>query len=124
MQQLRTIRGLAYWLVGLLMVAQLAGVVPFPEGHASHGLVHVGVLVHDHDGTATQGSHHHHDRSVGEVDGTCCALHAFLAGVVPHVVEAAPTTFVRTRLTMASGFPLVGTGPGLLDRPPKAFPLT
>src|SRR5262249_61091899 len=82
----RTIRGVVPWLIGLFMVAQLAGVVPSEYVHLTSGLAHAAAHQHDH---GTPGHTHHHDgtKHDGTIADECCALH-LLPGVVPLVSVA------------------------------------
>jgi hypothetical protein len=128
MHRLRTIRALVPWLVGLFVVAQLAGVVPVREASASHSLIQLGGHVHDHGKAAGQSGHHHHDHGMHDhgmvdLDGACCALHALLIGIIPQELGTAPVNFARAALTMISEAPLAAIHPGRLDRPPRPSPL-
>ena len=112
-----TIRTLVPWLIGLFVVAQLAGVVPFRQAVAWDAPSHLGnMLGHDHH--AAGHSDHHHHRII-DSEGACCGLHAFLTGILPGVAAAAPAGLTRARLAMISEDRLAGIDPSLPDRPPR-----
>jgi len=112
-----TIRTLVPWLIGLFVVAQLAGMVPFRQAIAWEPPSHLGnILGHDHHVAGHSGHHHH---GVVDLEGACCALHAFLTGILPDVAAAAPADITRARLAVISEDRLAGIDPGLPDRPPR-----
>jgi hypothetical protein len=120
MKRLRSIPRFVRLLVGLFLLAQLAGVVsspranalpmpdataePSPQHHAHH---------HDDSGAA----HHHGDH--GNLADTCCALHAYFAGVMPPVVAVKTAIVVGERLAAGPDDQSRGVPPGRLDRPPR-----
>ncbi len=116
----RTIRGLIPWLIGLFLVAQLAGVVPFEYSHPTSALAHAAAHEHQHD---SAGHTHRHDgtKQEGAVADQCCALHS-LAGVVPLVVMAVLSDATGERLSPELTDRVSGTGPGPLDRAPRSLP--
>src|SRR5215470_19698708 len=87
MNWFRTIRGFVRLLVALFVVAQFAGVVSSPRANARP--IANAALAHDHhlhshdhaDGNLP----HRYDHSENLAD-TCCALHAYFAGVLPPAV--------------------------------------
>ncbi len=115
----RTIRGLVPWLIGLFLVAQLAGVVPFEYIHPTPGLAHAAAHEHEH---GIAGHTHHHDgtKQDGAVADQCCALHS-LAGVVPLVIMAILSDPIGERLSAEPTDRVSGIGPGRLDRPPRSL---
>ena len=118
MQQLRTIRGFVRALVGLFLLAQLAGVVPFESAAADASVApshrHLHHASHQAHTTAPLG----HSHPSGHADD-CCALHAFFAGVLPSIaaVEHAKLTGVRIGPDLAQGS--IRSATSRLDRPPK-----
>jgi hypothetical protein len=114
----RKIRGLVPWLIGLFLVAQLAGVVPFEYIHPTPSLAHAAAHDHEHGTTHT----HHHDgtKQDGTVADQCCALHS-LAGVVPLVIMAILSDPVGRPLSAEPTDRISGIGPGRLDRPPRSL---
>src|SRR5262249_41679325 len=115
----RTIRGVVPWLIGLFMVAQLAGVVPSEYVHPTSGLAHA--AAHEHDGTPSHTHHHDGTKQDGAVADQCCALHS-LAGVVPLVMMAILSDLIGERLSVEPTDRVSGRGPGRLDRPPRSLP--
>jgi hypothetical protein len=132
MAWLRTAHGLTAWLIGLFMLAQLAGVVPFRDAHASptaaHAPANIGTAhargdhVHKHSAGQAHfhGEEHQHsdtDRA-GLLADQCCALHG-LAAIVPVVVAAVPAGIIGERIADARIDRMAGIVAGRLDRPPK-----
>jgi hypothetical protein len=122
MHWLRPIRALVPWLVGLFVVAQLAGAAPM-QASAMPSSMAAQVHCHGEHGDAAphHGSHDHRAHHPGAVDPAdpCCALHA-MAAIVPHVAEAMPGDFARTRLVARNGDRLADLDPPPLDRPPRS----
>jgi len=119
MKWFRTIPNFVRLLVGLFLVAQLAGVVSSPRASAQPmpdaGMVHSHQdRAHHHDGS---GAPHHHDG--GNLADTCCALHAYFAGVMPPIVAMAAESVVGERLALRFDHQRAGVPPGRLDRPPR-----
>jgi len=121
MNWFRTIPGFVRLLVALFLVAQFAGVVsspranaqPTPNAHASH-------THHQHAyDRGDQGKPHDHGDHGGNLADTCCALHAYFAGVLPPVIEIKTGSVVGE--TLAAGLDDLGRGvpSGRLDRPPR-----
>jgi len=123
MQRLRTIPCFIRVLVALFVVAQFAGVVSSPLASARN--IPTAVAFHlDHHHAQDDGGqrifHHHGDRSKDGAD-RCCALHTFLAGVLPPVI-AVDTVLVRGQRLAADLADIgLGVGAGRLDRPPRPF---
>ncbi len=114
-------RCLRRWLLGLFVVAQVAGILPLIYDHtlnvfetapvAGHMHVHLA-----HNGTAPDADHHH-----GRIDlhDQCCALHT-LAGPLPYAFDLAPGYLTGERIVAAvANAPAAGER-DRLDRPPKA----
>jgi hypothetical protein len=85
MNWFRTIPGFIRLLVVLFLVAQFAGVVSSPRASArpiSNALAshahHLNVDVH-----GDEEKPHLHGDQTGNLADTCCALHAYFAGVLP-----------------------------------------
>jgi DUF2946 family protein len=127
MNRLRTIPGFVRLLAGLFLMAQLAGVVSSPRASAQPAMADAGVIhdmTHDHAGHHQAGAgadqpapaHHHHD---GNLADTCCALHAYFAGVMPPPVAVKTANVVGERLAARRDFQSSGVAPGRLDRPPR-----
>ncbi len=128
MKPLGMIRGVVRLLVGLFLVAQFAGVVSSPRSDAmppasapaSHDHYH---HTHDHgDHTqdrADQGKPHDHHDHGGTLADTCCALHAYFAGVLPPVIAVAKENMISESLSIGPDEQAPGVPPGRLDRPPR-----
>jgi hypothetical protein len=110
-------------LVAMFIMAQFSGVVPSPRSnaqpvpdaiaHAHHQ--HAADHTHDHG----QGPAHHHDGDNGNLADTCCALHAYFAGVLPPVIAIEATSIVGQRLAAGINDHGFGVPPDRLDRPPR-----
>ena len=122
-----TIRRLVPWLVALFVFAQLAGVASFRRAdtsdlrdRTSHVPSHLGGKgeVQGHRMTAAHVGQRHHHEGV-DPGGACCALHAFLTAIMPHLIGATPATGRSVRLALASANRLSGLDPGLPEPPPR-----
>ncbi len=104
-------------LVALFLVAQFAGVVSSPRADAqpipsaSHADHH-----HAHHHGDQGGAHHHGDGSPAD---TCCALHAYFAGILPPVIAIETVTVVGERFAAGADDQRLGVPAGRLDRPPR-----
>jgi Ni/Co efflux regulator RcnB len=119
MNWLRTIRGFVRLLVALFVVAQFAGVVSSPRANAQP--MANAALAHDHHqhDDADQGNvPHHHDHGRNLAD-TCCALHAYFAGILPPAVLIATGSAISQSLIGSPDDQARGMPPGRLDRPPR-----
>jgi len=120
----RTIRCFRACLVGLFVVAQVAGVVPLMYDHTLNIYETAPVATHGHQLVNPtvinpDGDHHH---GLADLHDQCCALHT-LAGPLPHVPDAMPAHFVSVRIVPTQVIALTGGKPPLPDRPPKPVPL-
>ncbi len=121
MHRLRALRRFIRLLVGLFLVAQLAGVVSSPRADASP---HVGEAashldhqhMHQHGDQAVP--HDQHDQA-GKPADTCCALHAYFAGVLPLAIAFEVANAVGEALSVGIDDLIRGLPPGRLDRPPR-----
>src|SRR5215475_12269424 len=127
MKLLRTIPGFVRLLVGLFLVAQFAGVVSSPRSGAtalaataaSHEHHHMqGNADHSQDHADRGKPHDHHDHSGARAD-TCCALHAYFAGVLPRMIAIKTATIVWEPFSIGPETQHPGVPPGRLDRPPR-----
>jgi hypothetical protein len=82
---------------------------------AAHGHPHIMPTA------ATPDADHHHGAL--DLHDQCCALHT-LAGPLPHVVDAVVASFASIRLIPDELIALAGGDPAVLDRPPRAAPLS
>jgi hypothetical protein len=111
------------WLLGLFLIAQLAGVVPVMFDHAVHVFESQPALssVHDHDAPGRHGDHRH---GIADVKDECCSLHHHLAGVLPFALRAVAISFVAVLMVAPPARALASADPILLERPPKSSSLT
>jgi hypothetical protein len=120
----RTIRCLRTCVLGLFVVAQVAGVVPLLYDHTLNIYETTPVAAHGHRLVTPTVVHpdadHHH--GLLDLHDQCCALHT-LAGHLPRVLDAMPTHFVSVRIVPTEVIALAGRKPSLPDRPPKPVPL-
>jgi hypothetical protein len=132
MISVHTRRWFGRWLLGLFLIAQLAGVVPLVTVHLEHAIASEQDAAADSDdsGTSAQASshaHHHHvhhgsgphDHGASDPNDQCCTLHHHLAGVLPGLAPADVAAVVVTAIVSMRPAPLVPAEPGLLERPPK-----
>jgi len=121
MNWFRTIPGFVRLLVALFVVAQFAGVVSSPRANAlpianaaaAHDHHQYG---HDHAG---EGNVHHHGDHGGNLADTCCALHAYFAGVLPVPIAIDTGSAIGESLAVDRDDQDRGMPPGRLDRPPR-----
>jgi hypothetical protein len=120
------------WLLGLFLIAQLAGVVPLVTVHLEHAIASEQDAAADSGDGAAVGhagshAHHHHvhhgsgphDHGASDPDDQCCTLHHHLSGVMPGLAPAAAADLVVVAIIFLPPVPLVPADPGLLERPPK-----
>ena len=119
MARLRTVRRFVPWLIGLFVIAQLAGVVPrFVSSEASIiALVSGEQLQHAHIGINQTDPHQHSGAGLAVADG-CCALH-LLNGLVSLVATSVPLGLIGEPLSQVSITNIAGIEPTLLFRPPR-----
>ena len=123
-------RRLGRWLLGLFLIAQLAGVVPLVTVHLEHAIAsELDAAADSSDGAAraVNHAHHHHvhhgsgphDHGASDPNDQCCTLHHHLAGVLPEAVPARVADLIVAAIVALPPAPLVPADPGLLERPPK-----
>jgi hypothetical protein len=118
------VRLLRRWLLGLYIIAQVAGVVPLMYDHTLNVYETNPVAGHFHvrlaSSTAQPDADHHH----GLIDfhDQCCALHS-LTAPLPYAVRVAPVEREGMSVSLAELIALVSWHPARLDRPPKSLPL-
>jgi hypothetical protein len=110
------------WLLGLFLIAQLAGVVPVMFDHAVHVFESQPAVsgAHDHSAPGPHGDHRH---GVADVKDECCSLHHHLAGVLPFALRAVAISFVAVLMVAPATRALASVDPILLERPPKSSSL-
>jgi hypothetical protein len=132
MISVRARRWFGRWLLGLFLIAQLAGVVPLVTVHLEHAIASEQDAAADSDDAgiparATSHAHHHHvhhgsgphDHGASDPNDQCCTLHHHLAGVLPGLAPARVADLVVAAIVSLPPAPLVPADPGLLERPPK-----
>jgi hypothetical protein len=119
---LQTMRRFGPWLLGLFLIAQLAGVVPVMFDHAVHVFESQPALsgAHDHSAPGRHGDHRH---GIADVKDECCSLHHHLAGVLPFAVRAVAISFAAVLMVAPPARALASADPILLERPPKSSSL-
>src|SRR6266481_4962765 len=120
MNWFRTIRGFVRLLVALFVVAQFAGVVSSPRASAqpiANAAAH-NDHQHSHD-HADEGKVPRHGDHSGNLADTCCALHAYFAGILPPTVVIETASAIGKSLAGAPDDQRRGMPPGRLDRPPR-----
>jgi len=111
-------RRLAPWLVGLFLIAQIAGVVPLMFDHTLHSFEgQPTTAAHDHGAPGKHGDHRH---GVGDVKDECCTLY-HLVGVLPLTITQALAGSIKVRVAALPPDTLVTAAPDRLDRPPKSL---
>lgn len=123
MKLFRTMQRLVPALIGLLALAQLAGVVPRPTVAQPSAAV-AAQLHHQHANSHgihdTQTKHHQPDTQHGNIADQCCALH-LLSAVVPVVAYAAPIELVSLPLSAQPSADRTGIDSTPLYRPPRSL---
>src|ERR1700736_6120534 len=121
----RTIHNLRAVLLGLFVLAQVAGVIPLIYEHTLNVFETVPVKAHGHPHVRPDIEHPDADHHHGALDlhDQCCALHT-LAGPLPQPIDDAPVDFVSVRIAPDELIALTGGKPGVLDRPPRPLPLS
>ena len=120
------------WLLGMFLIAQLAGVVPLVTVHLEHAIASEQDAIADSgDGGTTAHAvnhiHHHHmhhgsgphDHGASDPNDQCCTLHHHLSGVMPGLAPAGAIDPILAAIVAPPPAPLVPADPGLLERPPK-----
>jgi hypothetical protein len=127
MISLRTKRCCGRWLLGLFLIAQVAGVVPLVTEHLQHVIAAEQDIVADIAGTAItdHALHHAHQGRGHQEDGAadpndqCCTLHHHLTGVLPHAAGSDRNGLPIATIVSLPPRAFMPANPGLLERPPK-----
>jgi hypothetical protein len=115
------------WLLGLFLIAQLAGIAPLIAVHLQHisaaeqdvaDDAGTGVTPHTHHHHVHQGSGHH-DHGAADPNDQCCTVHHHLAGVLPLATGAKGNEVLLAANVSLPPRALVPADPRLLERPPK-----
>ncbi|HKD27011.1 MAG TPA: hypothetical protein VKC66_14065 [Xanthobacteraceae bacterium] len=127
MFSLTELRRLGPLLLGLLLLAQAAGVVPLISTHIHHAFENMQDIAADlsETGTVTHVHYHHthhdggqHEHGTNDPNDQCCTLHHHLAGVLSIAVTVSRSDLIVT-IVAVSPQSLVGTEPRSPERPPK-----
>jgi hypothetical protein len=128
MMSLNIKRRFGCWLLGLYVIAQLAGVVPLVSVHLQHVVAGEQDIAADgaDTGAAAHVHHHHvhqssghHDHGAADPSDQCCTLHHHLAGVLPYAAGASGRDLVVAAIVSPLPATFVPSDPGLPERPPK-----
>jgi hypothetical protein len=120
-------RRLGHVLLGLFLIAQLAGIVPLIGVHLQHVMASHQDVADDAASTGVAGHAHHHHSHQGsgghdhatDPNDQCCTLHHHLAGVLPNAAGADVNGIWITALVSLPPRALLPADPGLPERPPK-----
>jgi hypothetical protein len=121
-------RRLVLWLLGLFLVAQVAGVVPLISVHLQHVIASEQDIAEDSasidvsDHVRHHHLHHgsgHHDHCATDPNDQCCTLHHHLAGVLPHAAGGTANGFPIALIIPLPSRASVPADPSPIERPPK-----
>jgi len=124
---LARLRRLGPLLLGLVLLAQAAGIVPMISTHIQHAFESEQDIAADlaDSGRVNHVHHHHahhdggqHEHDANDPNDQCCTLHHHLAGVLTTATAAARSGLTAS-VVVAPPRSLLGTDPGTLERPPK-----
>lgn len=127
MFSLAQLRRLGPLLLGLLLLAQAAGIVPLISTHIQHAFENEQDIAADlsETGRVTHVHHHHahhdggrHEHGSNDPNDQCCTLHHHLAGVIP-IASSASRSGLTLPVAAVLSRSIVGTEPDSLERPPK-----
>jgi hypothetical protein len=115
------------WLLGLFLIAQLAGVVPLVAVHLQHIAAAEQDVTDDAASEPMQHAHHHHvhqgsgqhDHGAADPNDQCCTVHHHLAGVLPLPAGSDTNDVPLASIVSLPPRALVASDPNLLERPPK-----
>jgi hypothetical protein len=115
------------WLLGLFLIAQLAGLAPLVAVHLQHISAAEQDLADDAASDLMQHAHHHHvhqgsgqhDHGAADPNDQCCTVHHHLAGVLPLSAGGGTNGVPPASIVSLPPRVLVASDPSLLERPPK-----
>jgi hypothetical protein len=116
------------WLLGLYIVAQVAGMMPLVGAHLQHVIAAEQDMAEDVGNTGVGGhAHHHHvhsgsghhDHGAADPNDQCCTLHHHLTGVLPHAAGAGANSLRVAAIVSLLPRAFMPADPGMLERPPK-----
>jgi hypothetical protein len=123
---LTTRRCFGRWLLGLFLIAQVAGMVPLVAVHLEHIAAAERDAADDAGAHVAEHAHHHHvhhgsgqhDHGAADPNDQCCTLH-HLAGVLPHPLGGHPKDFPAATNISLPPAALALADQVTLERPPK-----
>jgi len=122
MIMLRTMPRLGPWLLGLFLVAQVAGILPLMILHVQHALESQQAALEDIDATGVvdhgHEQHGHHRHGPPDENDQCCTIYHHLAGVL-FTTNVEQGTLLAASIIPLPQCLLAGTNPDLPERPPK-----
>jgi hypothetical protein len=115
------------WLLGLFLIAQLAGIAPLVAVNLQHISAAEQDLADDAASDLVQHAHHHHlhqgsghhDHSAADPNDQCCTVHHHLAGVLPFSAGGDTNDVPLASIVLQPPRTLAASDPSLLERPPK-----
>jgi hypothetical protein len=124
---LTTRRCFGRWLLGLFLIAQVAGMAPLAAVHLPHIAAAEMDAADDAGAHVAEHAHHHHlhngsgqhDHGAADPNDQCCTIHHHLAGVLPLAAGAKANDILLAANVSLPPHALVPADPGLLERPPK-----
>jgi len=110
------------WLVGLFLIAQVAGVIPALYVDTLHEYEGASVVGHSQENVVGNLPVHHGDPAdIHDGHDQCCALHHGMVGVVPRIFAPGVTSLASVRVE-ARADALASGNRSRLDRPPRSLP--
>jgi hypothetical protein len=115
------------WLLGLFLIAQVAGMVPLVVVHLQHIAATEQDAVDDAGARVGEHAHRHHvhqgsgqhDHGAADPNDQCCTVHHHLAGVLPFSAGGGTNDVPLASIVSLPPRVLVASDPSLLERPPK-----
>jgi hypothetical protein len=108
------------WLLGLFVIAQVAGIAPLLHAHTHHAVRGERIISDSHAGNALPSHGHHQHGSVGCCD-QCCPVHDHFIAVVERARTSARVFVVGQRIAPRIEVASTKNDPLRLDRPPKTL---
>src|SRR5215470_9008762 len=126
MFSLAELRRLGPLLLGLLLLAQVAGIVPLISTHIQHAFESEQDIAADvsETGRVAHVHHHHvhhdgrHEHGSSDPNDQCCTVHHHLTGVLP-IASSTSRNDLTIPVAPVRSQSIVGTEPESLERPPK-----
>jgi hypothetical protein len=128
MFSLAQLRRLGPPLLGLVLLAHVAGIVPLIGIYVQHAIENDQDVAADlvEGGSVNHVHHHHahhdggqHDHGTADPNDQCCTLHHHLAGVLLPIMGNVSLSGLTASIVVVPPRSLSGADPGTLERPPK-----